>query len=59
MTRQTTGDGPQQNFQRLQLRYCERCGLLGVAPVDEPLRVCWACANVLRWIEGKNQGGSK
>jgi len=33
---------------RLELRYCPRCGALGIGMKDQP--VCAACAGVLRWL---------
>lgn len=38
--------------QRLELRYCPRCGVLGVAPAGQSGRFCGACLRALCWIHG-------
>jgi len=40
---------------RLQLRYCPRCGALGVAPADADN--CPACRRALAWIYGSRCPG--
>jgi len=36
---------------RVELRYCPRCGALGIGPADQP--VCSRCINALRWLHAK------
>jgi hypothetical protein len=41
---------------RLELRYCRRCGVLGVAPEGSSEPVCPACRQTLRWLGGGPKG---
>jgi hypothetical protein len=53
-----------KNRQRVELRYCERCGVLHTAPhsqeppAGDPLPVtgsCRACRAAMRWLLGEVQ----
>lgn len=45
-------------FERVELKYCERCGVLGIQHVQAPIwldasgkpRHCNACKESLRWL---------
>ena len=40
---------------KMELRYCPRCGALGVVPAGGRRESCAACACTLRWL-GKEGG---
>jgi hypothetical protein len=42
---------------RLELRYCPRCGALGIGTKDQ--RVCIACAGVLRWLYQRRSNSTR
>ena len=39
--------------ERLELRYCQRCGALGVRQANAAAEMCGACARILQWICGE------
>lgn len=53
------GAGQAPNAQRMELKYCERCGALGVQPAgraglqqDAAGMGCGACRESLQWLAG-------
>lgn len=58
---QIRGDGAGQapNAQRMELKYCERCGALGIQPAgraglqqEAAGMACAACRESLQWLTG-------
>ena len=47
-------EGSEQNSEkRMELRYCPRCGVLGVCPRGTEELFCPVCLQFLRWIRGE------
>ena len=47
------GSAEQRSEERVELRYCPRCGVLGVQPWNGNGEHCAACTEFLRWIRGE------
>lgn len=53
------GAGQAQSTQRMELKYCERCGALGIHPArgasvehNSAQAACGACRESLQWLTG-------
>ena len=52
-------EGPERNSEeRMELRYCPRCGVLGVCQRGTEESFCPVCLQFLRWICGEVKGAA-
>ena len=50
MTDSSGKDAVAESSLQMELRYCPRCGALGVVPAGSFLGNCPACVHTLRWL---------